>query len=160
VVGYSTGGYLALMIGLTETSDGLDGNDKYSQFSSNVQAVVNIAGTLDMTGPNDEEFFLVSYFGGKRSEMPEVYERAKPLNYIKRDNPPILTIQGDLDDLLSQSRTFDAKCRSVGARHMLVVLKGKDHSAGLVMWDDPQVWSFLKKSLGQKSILNLVGIYP
>jgi acetyl esterase/lipase len=160
-IGYSSGGYLALMLGLTSPSDGFEGEGGNQQFSSSVQGVVNIAGTLDFESPNDEEPFYVAYFGAKRSDMPQNYEKAKPLNYVRKGSPPILTIQGDQDDEipLSQSQTLNAKCKSVGISHSLIVIEGAGHGEAIAMWNDSRIWDIFRKRLGRKSILNAIGIY-
>jgi acetyl esterase/lipase len=48
VVGFSAGGNLALMLGLTDSSDGLEGDCGDGKISSRVQAVVNLAGPTDL----------------------------------------------------------------------------------------------------------------
>jgi dienelactone hydrolase len=48
VVGFSSGGNLALLLGLTVPADGLEGQGDNLQYFSAVQAVVNLAGATDL----------------------------------------------------------------------------------------------------------------
>ena len=161
IVGYSSGGYLALLLGMTKATDGLEGAEGYAQYSSEVQAVVSCAGTDDMEISNEDDPYYVALFGGKRSELPQLYEKAKPFKYIRKGNPPILSIQGDLDDEmpLSLSQELDNRCKATGAPHRLIVIKGAGHVEAMSMWNDKRVWDFLKRNLSRKSILNVIGIY-
>lgn len=52
VVGFSSGGNLALLLGLTVPEDGLEGQDNNLQYSSSVQAVVNLSGVTDLVSWN------------------------------------------------------------------------------------------------------------
>jgi len=47
-LGWSSGGHLALMFGLTDSSHGLEGECGNLEFSSRVQAVVNFAGPTEL----------------------------------------------------------------------------------------------------------------
>jgi acetyl esterase/lipase len=57
VIGWSSGGYLALMIGLTDTSDGLEGDCGDMSISTRVQAVVSLAGPTELISEVKESEF-------------------------------------------------------------------------------------------------------
>ena len=113
-IGFSAGAQLALMLGLTKPSDGLEGECGNAGYSSSVQAVVNQSGPTDLiayfreTFPN---FYAVDLLGGTPEQVPEQYKRASPLTYIRSDSPPILTIHGDsdLDVRPKHTQLLDAK---------------------------------------------------
>src|SRR5579885_3546866 len=48
-LGFSAGAHLALLLGLTEAQDGLEGDGGNPEQSSRVQAVINISGPTDLT---------------------------------------------------------------------------------------------------------------
>jgi len=73
---------------------------------------------------------MEEFLGGTPEQVPDVYGRASPLGYVRADEPPILTIHGDMDALvpLSQVELLDAKAKEVGASHSLVVRRGFGHA--------------------------------
>jgi acetyl esterase/lipase len=144
VVGFSSGGNLALLLGLTVPADGLEGQDEYLQYSSSVQAVVNLSGATDLVSWNREPY-VSAYLGGSLKEMPEQYKKASPINYVKPSKVPILTIHGDKDTSVSpdQALLLDARMKEVGAHHTLIIESGRGHTDEL----DQNVWNFLEKAL-------------
>jgi acetyl esterase/lipase len=144
VVGFSSGGNLALLLGLTGPSDGLEGQDDNLQYSSSVQAVVNLAGATDLVTWNREPY-VSAYLGGALDAKRELYEKASPIYYVKQASAPILTIHGDKDSSVSveQALLFDAKMKGAGAPHTLIIAKGRGHTDEL----DQSVWDFLEKAL-------------
>jgi acetyl esterase/lipase len=147
--GFSAGGHLALMLGLTRPSDGLEGEGGNAGYSSIVQAVVNSAGATDLLRASQENFsfyYVKNLLGGTPENMPEEYRKASPLTYVRKDSPPILTIQGDRDaDVpLEQAEYLDAKMKEVGASHTLIVKQGAGHES---FHDDDAVWAFFDRNL-------------
>jgi acetyl esterase/lipase len=149
VIGWSSGGHLALLLGLTSASDGLEGDSGNPGYSSEVQAVVSIAGMVEAVSfyretnvPARVEVLL----GGGPEEVPEQYVKASPLTYISQDDPPVLFIRGDKDTSCppSQADLLTKKAAEVGMALSLVVKQGQGHVA---FYDDPQIWSFLDKYL-------------
>jgi acetyl esterase/lipase len=144
VVGFSSGGNLALLLGLTVPADGLEGQDDNLQYSSSVQAVVNLSGATDLVSWNKEPY-VSAYLGGSLQQKPEQYKKASPVNYVKPNGVPILTIHGDKDTSVSsdQAVLFDARMKEVGAPHTLIIESGRGHTDEL----DQNVWDFLQKAL-------------
>lgn len=144
VIGFSSGGNLALLLALTVPADGLEGQDDYPQYSSSVQAVVNLSGATDLASWNREPF-VSAYLGGSLQAKPEQYERASPINYVKPRMAPVLTIHGEKDTVVSpdQARLFDARMREVGASHTLIIKSDLAHNDEI----GQDVWDFLNKYL-------------
>ena len=144
VVGFSSGGNLALLLGLTVPADGLEGQDDNLQYSSSVQAVVNLAGATDLASWNKEPY-VSAYLGGPLQEKPELYKQASPISYVRAAKVPILTIHGDKDTSVSpdQALLLDARMREAGAPHTLIIEGGRGHTDEL----DKNVWDFLEKVL-------------
>jgi acetyl esterase/lipase len=151
-VGHSSGGHLALMLGLTDPSHGLEGECGNSKFSSRVQAVVSLAGPTGLISLYHESsepnipILLVEFLGGTPEEVPDQYKIASPLTYVSKDDPPVLTIQGDRDLAVppKQAELLDAKMKEAGASHMLIIKKGAGH---INFWYDNAVWDFFDKHL-------------
>ena len=152
-VGWSSGGHLALMLGLTDPSDGLEGECGKSKYSSRVQAVVSLAGTSDLLSRyNQSSISVVSIedlLGGTPEEVPEQYKKASPITYVSKDDPPVLSIQGNMDYKAvpsKQAERLDSKMGGVGASHTLIIKEGKDHGIAV----DNDVWDFFDEHLKGK----------
>jgi acetyl esterase/lipase len=132
--GASAGGHLSLLLGLTRPKDGLEGDGGHAEFSSRVQAVVNVFGPVDLTRLYPTTIELVrgglrDCLGGRPDQVPARYREASPLTYVSADAPPTLTIQGDKDVFvpLEQAKVLDEAMNKAGARHTLIVVPGGDH---------------------------------
>lgn len=153
VVGFSAGGNLALMIGLTDPSDGLEGECGKMKYSSRLQAVVNLAGSADMAmNYKLYPLYIKPLLGGVPEEMPERYSEASPLTYVSYDDPPVLSICGSIDRVLPQEEFLDKKMKEAGASHTLVVINDAGHSVSqLVDFSmDNLVWDFFDEHLKSK----------
>ena len=128
VIGGSAGGHLASMVGVTGPFDGLDPEGPYGEYSCQVQAVVDMYGPVDLMNWRDS-----IAMGGKRAEVPEIYRKASPINYLKKGQPPFLILHGTADTTvpLEQSKTLDAAMQKAGMDHQLVILNGAPHTFDL-----------------------------
>jgi len=96
-VGDSAGGHLALMLGLMDPADGLEGDGGYPEQSSKVQAVVNYYGPTDLAMNekwSDGVKAQAGYFLGTNDPTAPVVHRASPVTYIDNADPPVLTFHG------------------------------------------------------------------
>lgn len=150
VVGFSSGANLALMLGLTDSSDGLEGECGKMKYSSRVQAVVNLAGGTDMVMHYQLYPHVYGPFlGGNPDEVPNRYKAASPLTYVSSDDPPVLSICGTIDRVLQQEELLDDKMKAVGASHTLIVRENAGHSVSALVdfLKDNPVWDFFDKHL-------------
>jgi acetyl esterase/lipase len=150
LVGYSSGGYLALLVALTDPADGLEGECGDLSISSRVQAVVNIAGETDAVMQYDIAYvYYRPLFGGSPEQLPELYRRGSPTEYVSADDPPELTIVGGEDDRLPQEQKLDAALAAAGVPHALVVVPGASHYMDRVIdfTAEEPLWSFLDQNL-------------
>ena len=102
-MGFSAGGHLSLMLGVTGPSDGLEGETTAEAPSSRVQAVVNYFGPTDLAArdiPEASQPLVKDFLGGSPAERPEVAAKASPLTYVTKDDAPTLTFQGTKDPLV------------------------------------------------------------
>lgn len=149
-IGFSAGAHIALMLGLTEPSDGLEGESENMQYSSRVQAVVNQSGPTELVSMYKTAFtYLFDLLGGTPEQFPELYKKASPLTYVRKDSPPVLTIHGenDLEVPLKQAELLDEKMKQAGAFHVLIIKKGLGHRSSPL---DDTVWDFLDKFLRER----------
>jgi len=155
ITGGSAGGHLSLMVGLADKEAGLEGTGGHAEYSSRVQAVVNYCGPTDLVHEYDHvpvvQPFLVALCGGTPQEKPDAYRIASPISYLSADDPPILTLHGDRDDLVPvfQARLLDEKMKEAGLPHELLVLEGQGHAIKGEQADSA-FWSFFDRHLKAK----------
>jgi acetyl esterase/lipase len=132
VWGGSAGGHLALMVGLVDSSAGLEGTGGWAEYSSRVQAVCSYYGTSDMAKQciigNRE--MPSAFIGGRPSEKPELFAQASPINYVSRDDPPLLMVHGDKDVVVpyEQSKMLLEAYQKAGLDVKLVTVQNAGHS--------------------------------
>ena len=141
--GYSAGGHLALMLALTDPSDGLEGDCGDLSYSSRIQAAVSLAGPMDLAYAYDPgtAYGRLAYgrlLGGNPEEKPKEYRSASPIFYGSHDDPPVLTVLGERDaDFTPQNgERFDASMSEAGAFHTLIIIEGEGHSYFGGTWPD------------------------
>ncbi|MDJ0575835.1 MAG: alpha/beta hydrolase [Xenococcaceae cyanobacterium MO_234.B1] len=104
VSGDSAGGHLALTTGMLPASAGLDRQCPGKE-ELKVAAIVNWYGITDvgdlLEGENIKSY-AVQWMESTTDRM-KIAERVSPLNYVRSDLPPIITIHGDADTLVPYS---------------------------------------------------------
>ena len=102
VLGFSAGGELAAFMGTTNGMTEFEGT-KNSTFSSFVQAVVDIDGTLSFVHPESGEgddskktSAGTYWFGYSKKESPELWQKASPLTYAGEQTAPTLFINSSV----------------------------------------------------------------
>ena len=131
VVGFSAGGHLAAMLGLTGTQDGLEsaGGDP----SSRIQAVVSFFGPTDFSTrdwPADlEREVIVPFLGGSWADRPDVYRKASPISHVSAQAPPFLFLHGTDDKLVpvDQSRRLADRLNRQGVPAQVIAFEGEGH---------------------------------
>ncbi|MTI28814.1 alpha/beta hydrolase [Fulvivirga kasyanovii] len=92
-LGCSAGAQLATLLGVTGKMKKLEGNEGNLQHTSTVQAIVNIDGIVSFVHPEAEEGkYAAKWLGGYKSEIPEIWKEASPLEYAGSSTPPVLFI--------------------------------------------------------------------
>ncbi len=134
-LGFSAGGHLVSLLGLTDAKAGFDGK-LYPKESSAVQCVVDFFGPIDLTefGKDDsaQRSMLAPLIGAKYSEKPELHLKASVTPYIRKKAPPFLVIHGDKDWIVpvSQSRDFVKKMKTEENEVEYLEIPGGSHG-----WD-------------------------
>jgi len=131
-MGFSAGGHLSMMLGVTGPEDGLEGDAPPGSPSSRVQAVVNYFGPTDFSAPPISEFargLAIDFLGASPADKPEVAVRASPVTFLSRDDAPILTFHGTRDPLVppDQARRLAAGMARAGVAGRTELLVGAGH---------------------------------
>ncbi|KAA5549165.1 alpha/beta hydrolase [Adhaeribacter rhizoryzae] len=103
-LGFSAGGELAAFIGTTNKNPKYEGRNCYLNISSQVQAIVDIDGTLSFVHPesgegNDTRSISAAtyWFGYPKKENYVLWEEASPLQHVSKNTPPTLFLNSAVD---------------------------------------------------------------
>lgn len=134
VWGHSAGGHLAALMGTTGGVKEFEGDCGWPEQDSRVQAVINIAGVIDLLkqpwSQDSADTAGARLVGGPLKEKLDVVAKTNPITFITKDDPPVLTIHGDKDEAvpLVQSEALHAALQRAGVKSEFVVMKGMGHS--------------------------------
>lgn len=154
--GNSAGGYLSMMMGYTSDVPELEGKGGWNEASSKVRAVINFYGPTDLTTDYAKTVGVVKDFIGKPyDEAPETYKKASPLFHVTQDDPPTLTFQGAIDDIVpvSQADALDAKLKEVGVPSTYERFEGWPHTMDLAADVNARCVWFMDKFLAEHAPL-------
>ena len=131
-MGFSAGGHLSLMLGMTGPDDGLEGEPGENAPSSKVQAVVNFFGPTDLAAddiPEASKPLVRNFLGGTALEKPETAKKASPLTFVSKDDAPVLTFQGTKDPLVpaTQAIKLGEALTKVGVPGRVELILGGGH---------------------------------
>lgn len=132
VMGFSAGGHLASLMGLSK-------NNAIDSFfvpgasdSFNFKAVVDFYGPAELIlfpGANDPKSPEALLIGAAPLHRPDLAKAASPVTYVDKDDPPFLLIHGEKDDLVSprQSQLLSAWLTVEDVENELIIVKDAPH---------------------------------
>jgi len=168
VSGTSAGGHLTLTTGMLPASAGLDrrcpainpdGQGRADAYEPEmpVAAMVNWYGITDVAdlveGPN-AKYYAVEWMGGI-ADWRDVARRVSPLEYVRSDLPPILTIHGDADSIVPYQhgvRLHEA-LEKAGVANQLHTVPGGDHG-GFTLEENLEAMRVIRAFLREHGILD------
>ncbi len=114
--GHSAGAQLAALLGMEDTRDNSD--PTLAEYSSRVQAVVDVSGPSDFTTSHDpdEDAFLASFLGASYSAHPEIWLDASPVFHVSKTDAPFLIVHGTRDENvpIAQSEELADRLKQAG----------------------------------------------
>jgi acetyl esterase/lipase len=146
-MGFSAGGHLALMLGLTDGDDGLEGEVAEGAPDTKIAAVVNYFGPTDLLAddiPDVSKPLVRDFLGGPTTEKAEPARAASPMTYVTPDDPPVLTFQGTVDPLVphSQALKLAEAQTAAGVPGRVVLIVGGGHGD----WGRPEIERTLQEA--------------
>jgi len=142
VMGFSAGGHLASLVGLSKNDDiktfFIPGTSK----SFSLKAVVDFYGPAELIlfpGADDDKSPEALLIGAAPLARPDLAKAASPVTYVDKNDPPFLIIHGEKDELVStkHSQLLSAWLTVVGVENELVIVKDAPHFG--VMFDSDYV---------------------
>lgn len=125
-VGVSAGGHIVGLLGTTDASAGWDVGEYLDQ-SSRVQAVITMAGVMDLSRsfPNADIEAMKRIGFGEYNVV-----EASPISHVTPDDPPFLLIHGDRDELVpvEQSQLMYDRLVQENVPAQLVIVQNARHS--------------------------------
>lgn len=161
IVGASSGGHLAALVGVTAGNKDLEGSEgDYLKESSSVQAIVSYFGASNLTtilhqstpaGLAVRVPALDRLFGTSPDKAPDLAKLASPVFHVDRDDPPAFILHGDQDAQMPVNQALELKWayEKAGVSVDMLILHGVDHVAPPFFEGKPveQVVQFLKRTL-------------
>ncbi len=154
VMGFSAGGHLASMMGLSKNNDIPDFFMRNSNKSFQFKAVVDFYGPAELLlfpGANDPKSPEGLLIGAAPLDRPDLAKTASPTNYVDKNDPPFLIIHGEKDDMVSprQSQLLSSWLTVKGVENELIIAKDAPHFGEMFDVDDirTKVMDFLQKHL-------------
>lgn len=148
VYGASAGGHLSLMLGLTSDEGDAEAADPINQVSNRVQAVVAYFPPVDLKDwVNSESEYPALRFDA------ELAPANSPIEFVTEDDPPILLIHGDQDEVVpvNHSQRMHAALQEAGVTTEYIEIEGAGHSFGAPEHSErveKATLDFFKKHLG------------
>ncbi len=168
VTGNSAGGHLSLTTGMLPASAGLDRQcpgDRRRMWTTGststaelkVAAIINWYGITDVFDlahrpPGTSGAFTEAWLGS-RSDRDDVAKRVSPMNYVRGDLPPILTIHGDADAIVPYdhgTRLHEA-LDEAGVPNELVTIEGGGHG-GFSAEENQHIYAAIRAFLGKHGL--------
>lgn len=103
IAGFSAGGQLAALVGNTNGNSDFEGNACNRNVSSDVNAIIDLDGTLSFVHPESGEgddsrkkSAATLWFGYSKEENPDLWKAASPLTYAGKNSVPTLFINSSV----------------------------------------------------------------
>jgi acetyl esterase/lipase len=159
--GGSAGGHLALITGMLTPTAGFDhecpsgaenvwSGNATTEKDPKVAAIVNWFGISDVVdelhGANAKGYAVV--WLGDQPNADEIAKRVSPINYVDKNNPPIITIHGDKDALVpyQQSVRLHKALDAAGVPNQFVTMPGAGHG-GFTYDQNQKAWAAIREFL-------------
>ncbi len=161
VTGGSAGGHLSLWVALHDDIARPGDNDPVKQESSRVACAVSFAGPTDwsLLGQIDHTHPAYRQLLGYEPKTAvdkmdaDKMRDVSPVTFVTSDDPPIMQVHGDKDDIvpIEHAKRMDERLKSAKVRSELVVVPGANHGvAGAAPNVSQQADAFVKEVLSVK----------
>lgn len=156
VSGHSAGGELAAFMGATNKMELFEGDGCYKKYTSEVNAVIDLDGTLAFIHPESGEgddskriSAATYWFGYSKTENPELWKQAAPLTHVGKHTPPTLFINSSVARMHAGREDFIKVLNQFNIYSEVKTFDGSPHSFLLFEpWFSPvvnHIDEFLKK---------------
>lgn len=159
LIGFSAGGHLASLIGLSHNNGIADFYAGGEKPSFNIKCVLDFYGPADLvaasmstdTTDNNRHSPIAMLLGAIPVERPDLAKKASPVSYVDKNDPPFFLVNGEKDESVAntQLRLLSGWLNVNGVSNELIIVPGAPHYGP--MFDAPEIrqrlFRFLKKHL-------------
>jgi acetyl esterase/lipase len=157
LIGFSAGGHLASLLGLSLNNDVKDFYPGGKKPSFKLKAVIDFYGPADLLmmsarqDPNNVHDPIYQLLGDAAVKRPDLARKASPVTYVDKNDPPFFIVNGEKDESVpyQQSILLKSSLDRVGVRNELTIVKDAPHYG--VMFDSEEIraklFNFLKTHL-------------
>lgn len=147
ILGFSAGGQLAALVGTTSGMSRFEGEHCNKSHSSDVQAIVDIDGTLSFVHPESGEgddtkktSAATYWFGYSKAENLDLWKDASPLTHAANNKAPVLFLNSSVDRMHAGRDDFRNVLDANGIYSEVFTFEGAPHSFCLFdPWFNPTV---------------------
>lgn len=154
VMGFSAGGHLANMMGLSKNNNINSFFVPGSTRKFAIKAVVDFYGPSDLMlfpDPGNDQTGIAKLLGAAPLTRPDLSKTASPVTYVDKDDPPFLIIHGEKDGDVDprQSRLLSSWLTVLNVPNELIIVKDAPHYGVMFDADDvrAKVMVFLTRYL-------------
>lgn len=140
--GDSAGGHLAALLAASGDIAELEGQGGWQEHSSRVQAAVDWYGPVGLSEMNlSQDDIYSKLLGTTPQENRELARLSDPMSLISSDDPPILIMHGDRDNVVPiiLSTQYAEKLRQGGVDVTMETVKGAGHGDGF--WGEAAIYA-------------------
>ncbi|CAN5371009.1 hypothetical protein BH11BAC3_BH11BAC3_31730 [soil metagenome] len=146
-LGFSAGGEMAAAMGTTGNMPLFEGSNCNTEIKSDVNAVVDIDGTLSFVHPeggegDDSKSISAGtyWFGYSKKENPMLWEAASPLSYVSSKTPPTLFLNSAVSRMHAGREDYIKVLNQYDIKSTVHNFEGAPHSFCLFdPWFEPTV---------------------
>jgi triacylglycerol lipase len=149
-IGYSAGGHLVALLGVT----GKPGDPGHPETDTTLCAVCAGGAPCDFRDVEPNNWGLAFWLGGSPSQVPKQYLAASPMAFISESAPPMLFYNGTADVLVKyqQAKAMSTALKAAGVETQFVALEGMGHIFAAIHPPTlEKAYSFLVKHLEAKT---------
>ncbi len=146
LIGFSAGGHLASLMGLSAN------NNTGAFYPPGEKSSFKIKLVLDFYGPSDflslarpdqkdAQHAISLLLGASVFDRPDLGKIASPVNYIDKNDPPFLIVQGEKDEAVNplQSISLSLHLKAAGVKNEFIIVPNAPHFG--VMFDAVEIRS-------------------
>lgn len=137
LIGFSAGGHLASLLGLSANNNVTTFYPGGKKPSFQVKTVLDFYGPSDfniLAGAPDTAFNnsrnpVAILLGAMPLKRPDLARAASPVNYVDKNDPPFLIVQGEKDESVpyTQSVILQSWLNLAGVKNELIIVPGAPH---------------------------------
>lgn len=137
VIGFSAGGHLASLMGLSNNNDVKEFYPPGKKIHFKIKCVLDFYGPSDLvmlatnpdTSINNERNPVSILLGAMPVNRPDLAKAASPVTYIDKNDPPFLIVQGEKDQSVpnTESKILSSWLTLNGVKNKLIIVPGAPH---------------------------------